>query len=60
MDFDRTGLFLTNPFHTLGWTVLGSEGHVKLSLLNYAVYPEFPDRTVEVRTCATSYASRGL
>ena len=35
-------------------------GYVKLSLLNYADYPEFPDRTVGVRTCATSYASRGL
>ena len=31
-------------------------GHVKLSLLNPAEYPEFPDRTVGVRTCATSFA----
>ena len=31
-------------------------GYVKLSLLNSADYPEFPDRTVGVRTCATSYA----
>ena len=31
-------------------------GHVKLSSLNPAGYLEFPDRTVEVRTCATSSA----
>ena len=31
-------------------------GHAKRSTLNYAVYPEFPDRMVEVRTCVTSIA----
>ena len=31
-------------------------GHVKLSSLNSAGYLEFPDRTVEVRTSATSSA----
>ena len=31
-------------------------GHVKLSSLNPAGYLEFTDRTVEVRTCATSSA----
>ena len=35
-------------------------GHVKLSSLNPAGYLEFPDRTVEVRTCATSSSWRGL
>ena len=32
-------------------------GHVKLSLLNSAAYPEYPDRKVGVRACATSSAS---
>ena len=31
-------------------------GHVKLSLLNSADYPEYPDRKVGARTCATSFA----
>ena len=35
-------------------------GHVKLSLLNSADYPEYPDRKVGVRACATSSASCGL
>ena len=35
-------------------------GHVKLSLLNSAAYPEYPDRKVGVRACATSSAFCGL
>ena len=35
-------------------------GHVKLSLINSADYPEYPDRKVGVRACATSSASCGL
>ena len=35
-------------------------GHVKLSPLNSADYPEYPDRKVGLRACATSSASCGL
>ena len=35
-------------------------GQVKLPLLNSADYPEYPDRKVGVRACATSSASGGL
>ena len=35
-------------------------GHVKLSLLNSADNPEYPDRKVGARACATSSAYCGL
>ena len=36
--------------------VSGFDGHVKLSILNSPNSPEFPDRTVGARACATSTA----
>ena len=41
-------------------SAMRATGHVKLSLLNSADYPEYPDRKVAARACVTSSASCGL
>ena len=62
----RSARWLFAPGGGGGWpAVSGSDritGQMKSvsSTLNFAVFPEFPDRAVEVKTCATSLAYRGF